>query len=50
VNDLRDAIHELSLPAVAKQVLVDKGVLAHADVRPPLRGLTDDERARVSAL
>jgi hypothetical protein len=31
-------------------VLVDKGVLAHADVRPPLRGLTGDERAHVATL
>jgi dihydrodipicolinate synthase/N-acetylneuraminate lyase len=50
VNALRDALHDLSLPAVAKQVLTGKGVLAHADVRPPLRGLTDEERARVAAL
>jgi dihydrodipicolinate synthase/N-acetylneuraminate lyase len=50
VNALRDALRNLSLPAVAKQVLVDKGVLAHADVRPPLRELTDEERTRVAAL
>jgi dihydrodipicolinate synthase/N-acetylneuraminate lyase len=50
VNALRDALRDLSLPAVAKQVLVDKGVLAHADVRPPLRELTDEERTRVAAL
>jgi dihydrodipicolinate synthase/N-acetylneuraminate lyase len=50
VNALRDALHDLSLPAVAKQVLVDKGVLAHADVRAPLRELTDEERTRVAAL
>jgi 4-hydroxy-tetrahydrodipicolinate synthase len=50
VNALRDALHDLSLPAVAKEMLVDKGVLAHADVRAPLRGLTDEERARVAAL
>jgi dihydrodipicolinate synthase/N-acetylneuraminate lyase len=50
VNALRDALHDMSLPAVAKQVLVEKGVLAHADVRAPLRGLTDQERVRVVAL
>jgi dihydrodipicolinate synthase/N-acetylneuraminate lyase len=50
VNALRDALHDLSLPAVAKEVLVDKGVLAQADVRAPLRGLTDDERVRVASL
>jgi dihydrodipicolinate synthase/N-acetylneuraminate lyase len=50
VNALRDALHDLSLPAVAKEVLVDKGVLAHADVRAPLRGLTPEERMRAVAL
>jgi len=50
VNALRDALHGLSLPAVAKEMLVDKGVLAHADVRLPLRRLTDDERTRVAAI
>ena len=50
VKALRDALHDLSLPAVAKQVLVDKGVLAHADVRAPLRGLTDEEGVRVARL
>jgi dihydrodipicolinate synthase/N-acetylneuraminate lyase len=43
-------LRDLSLPAVAKQVLVDRGVLAHPDVRPPLRELTDDERTRVASL
>jgi dihydrodipicolinate synthase/N-acetylneuraminate lyase len=50
VKALRDALHDLSLPAVAKQVLVERGVLAHADVRPPLRGLTPEERLRAAAL
>jgi dihydrodipicolinate synthase/N-acetylneuraminate lyase len=50
VKALRDALHDLSLPAVAKQVLVDKGVLAHPDVRAPLRGLTDEERTRAAGL
>jgi dihydrodipicolinate synthase/N-acetylneuraminate lyase len=50
VNALRDALHDLSLPAVAKEMLVDKGVLAHADVRAPLRGLTPEERVRAVAL
>ena len=50
VKALRDALHDLSLPAVAKQMLVEKGVLAHADVRAPLRGLTPEERARAAAL
>jgi dihydrodipicolinate synthase/N-acetylneuraminate lyase len=50
VKALRAALHDLSLPAVAKQVLVEKGVLAHADVRAPLRGLTLEERVRAVAL
>ena len=50
VKALRDALHDMSLPAVAKQVLVGKGVLAHADVRAPLRGLTDEERTRAAGL
>jgi dihydrodipicolinate synthase/N-acetylneuraminate lyase len=50
VKALRDALHDLSLPAVAKEMLVDKGVLAHADVRAPLRGLTPEERVRAVAL
>ena len=50
MNALRDALHDLSLPAVAKEMLVDKGVLAHADVRAPLRGLTPEERVRAVAL
>ncbi len=50
VKALRDALHNLSLPAVAKQVLVEKGVLDHANVRAPLRGLTDEERVRIARL
>jgi dihydrodipicolinate synthase/N-acetylneuraminate lyase len=50
VKALRAALNDLSLPAVAKQVLVEKGVLAHADVRAPLRGLTDEEVVRVARL
>jgi dihydrodipicolinate synthase/N-acetylneuraminate lyase len=50
VKALRAALLDLSLPAVAKQVLVEKGVLAHADVRAPLRGLTLEERVRAVAL
>jgi dihydrodipicolinate synthase/N-acetylneuraminate lyase len=50
VKALRYALQDLSLPAVAKQVLVGKGVLAHADVRAPLRGLTDEERTRAAGL
>jgi len=50
VKALREALRDLSLPAVAKQVLLNEGVLAHADVRLPLRGLTPEERGRVASL
>ena len=33
-----------------KEVLVRRDVLVSADVRAPLRGLTDEERARIMAL
>jgi hypothetical protein len=36
--------------AALKEVLVARDVILRADVRPPLRGLTDDERAKVLAL
>ena len=46
---LRDALTELPFHATLKQVLVDRGVLACADVRPPLRGLTEEDRRRLAA-
>ena len=36
--------------ATLKEVLAARDVLAVTDVRPPLRGLDDDERAAVLAL
>jgi dihydrodipicolinate synthase/N-acetylneuraminate lyase len=50
VVQLRDGLAGIPFLAAMKQVLVDRGVLTSGDVRPPLRGLTDDERARVRAL
>jgi dihydrodipicolinate synthase/N-acetylneuraminate lyase len=50
VVELRDGLAGIPFLAAMKQVLVDRGVLTSGDVRPPLRGLTDDERARVRAL
>jgi len=47
---LRDALAGIPFHAALKQVLSDRGVLTSTDVRPPLRGLTAEERARVSAL
>jgi dihydrodipicolinate synthase/N-acetylneuraminate lyase len=47
---LREGLAGLPFHAALKAVLVDRGVLASADVRPPLRGLTEDEAERVRAL
>ena len=50
VGRLRDGLEGIGLPAAAKHLLAERGVIAHADVRAPLRPLTDDERRRVAAL
>jgi dihydrodipicolinate synthase/N-acetylneuraminate lyase len=50
VIELRERLTGIGLMAAAKHLLVDRGVLDHADVRTPLRGLTDEERVRVAAL
>jgi dihydrodipicolinate synthase/N-acetylneuraminate lyase len=50
VRALREALGPIPFHAALKQVLLDGGVLLHGAVRPPLRRLTDDERARVAAL
>jgi dihydrodipicolinate synthase/N-acetylneuraminate lyase len=50
VTALREALAPIPFHAALKQVLVDLGVLLHGAVRPPLRRLTEDERARVAAL
>jgi dihydrodipicolinate synthase/N-acetylneuraminate lyase len=47
---LRDALEGIPFLAALKHVLSDRGVLTSADVRPPLRGLTPDEVARVNAI
>jgi dihydrodipicolinate synthase/N-acetylneuraminate lyase len=47
---LRDGLEGVPFHAALKQVLVQRGVLFHQDVRPPMRALTDDELARVLAL
>ena len=48
VKGLRDALQGIPFQAALKRTLVDRGVLSHPDVRPPLRGLTPDERTRVA--
>ncbi|MDQ4108790.1 MAG: dihydrodipicolinate synthase family protein [Actinomycetota bacterium] len=50
VTDLREGLEGIPFHAALKQVLTDRGVLLHADVRPPLRGLTLEERTTVTAL
>jgi dihydrodipicolinate synthase/N-acetylneuraminate lyase len=47
---LRDRLVGIPFHAALKEVLVARDVVLRADVRPPLRGLTDDERAKVMAL
>ena len=47
---LRDELAGIPFHAALKHVLVDRGVLEAADVRPPLRMLSDAERSRVSRL
>ena len=46
---LRDELASLPFHAALKEVLVSRDVLVRADVRAPLRGLTDAERGRVLA-
>ena len=47
---LRTGLAGLPFIAAMKSVLASRGVLAHADVRPPLRGLTEAELATVASL
>jgi len=50
VAQLREGLQGIPFHAALKEVLVSKDVLTTADVRPPLRGLTDDERTSVLSL
>jgi dihydrodipicolinate synthase/N-acetylneuraminate lyase len=50
VTLLRSGLQGIPFHAALKEVLVARGVLTSGDVRPPLRGLTDDERSTVLAL
>lgn len=50
VTELRERLAGIPFHAALKQVLTDRGVLLHGDVRPPLRGLTLEERTAVSTL
>lgn len=50
VSLLRDRLRGIPFHAALKEVLVARDILVRADVRAPLRSLTDDERARVIAV
>jgi dihydrodipicolinate synthase/N-acetylneuraminate lyase len=50
VVELRERLAGIPFQAALKNVLSDRDVLLQEDVRPPLRGLTDDERAVVATL
>lgn len=50
VGALRAGLQGIPFHAALKEVLVDKDVLTSADVRSPLRGLTDQERISLLAL
>jgi dihydrodipicolinate synthase/N-acetylneuraminate lyase len=50
VTDLRERLAGIPFHAALKQVLLDRGVLVHGDVRPPLRGLTLEERTALTNL
>ena len=50
VTELRARLDGIPFQSALKQVLLDEGVLPRADVRPPLRGLTLEERTAVTTL
>ncbi len=50
VTELREKLEGIPFHAALKQVLTDRGVLLHGDVRPPLRGLTLEERTALTAI
>ena len=50
VTELRERLAGIPFHAALKQVLTDRGVLLHGDVRAPLRALTLEERTVVSSL
>ena len=50
VTALREGLAGIPFHAALKHVLVQRGVLLHADVRAPMRALSADERSRVDAL
>jgi dihydrodipicolinate synthase/N-acetylneuraminate lyase len=49
VATLRRLLGPMPFQAALKQVLIERGVPIHPDVRPPLRPLTDGEREAARA-
>jgi dihydrodipicolinate synthase/N-acetylneuraminate lyase len=47
---LRDGLAGIPFHAAMKAALAGRDVPVHQDVRPPLRGLTEEERSLVAAL
>jgi dihydrodipicolinate synthase/N-acetylneuraminate lyase len=50
VGELRERLRDIPFHAALKEVLVARGVILDASVRPPLRGLADGERSLVRSL
>ena len=50
VSELRERLRGIPFHAALKEVLVARGVILNASVRPPLRGLADSERSIVRSL
>jgi dihydrodipicolinate synthase/N-acetylneuraminate lyase len=50
VTELRLALADIPFHAALKEILSRRDVLLHADVRPPLRGLSREERERLTQL
>jgi dihydrodipicolinate synthase/N-acetylneuraminate lyase len=50
VEAIRGAMGTMSTPAAMKAMLVERGVLTNDALRPPLRPLNDEERARLASL
>jgi dihydrodipicolinate synthase/N-acetylneuraminate lyase len=50
VEAIRTAMGSMSTPASVKAMLVERGILTGDALRPPLRPLNADERARLASL
>jgi dihydrodipicolinate synthase/N-acetylneuraminate lyase len=50
VCELRERLAAVPFHAALKTVMAERGLPVRPDVRPPLRALTDEERALVASL